>query len=239
MILPGNNRWRETDLAAKLEVLLVEDDIDMSMSIIDYLNIEGMRCDYARTGAEGINLAKNSGIPYDCIILDINIPQIDGITLCSRLRHEGLGTPVIMLTACDHLDDKLKAFAEGADDYLTKPFAMEELVARIKALSLRGKRGAILRCGELTMDIKARKVFRKDKELKLNGNSWAILKLLMLHHPEPVKTEDIIRELWGDEPPASNTLHVHLHNLRKIVDGPFQTQIIRTVPGYGVALAEE
>lgn len=236
--MPTAAHDRKIILCAQLEILLVEDDIDMAMSIVEYLNIEGMRCDYACTGMEGINLATHSGLSYDCIILDINIPQIDGITLCSRLRHDGLGIPVIMLTARDQLDDKLKAFERGADDYLTKPFAMEELVARIRALSLRGKRDIILRNGELVMNIKTRKVFRNGIELKLNGSCWTILKLLMVNHPEPVKTRDIIRELWGDEQPASNSLHVHIHNLRRVVDGPFQEQLIRTLPGYGLAMME-
>lgn len=224
----------------KLQILIIEDDADLAMSVGDFLEMEGMNCDYAYTGREGLKLAvMDRTVSYNCIVLDINLPHIDGFNLCKRIRSEGIGTPVLMLTARDQLEDKLEGFNIGADDYLTKPFAMEELVARLRSLSLRGKRHHLLQHGELVMDIKNRKVTRQGIELKLNGAAWHILKMLMLQYPEPVKTQDIIRDLWDGEPPASNTLHVHFHNLRKIVDGSFEKPMLRTIPGYGISLSEE
>lgn len=221
----------------RLQILIVEDDADLALSIGEFLEMEGMGCDYAHTGREGLELAvRDSTVSYSCIILDINIPHINGFDLCGKIRGEGLGTPVLMLTARDQLDDKLKAFDIGADDYLTKPFAMEELVARIRALAMRGRRQSMLRHGDLVMDLKTRTVTREGKPLKLNGAPWHILKMLMLQYPEPVRTQDIIRDLWAGEAPASNSLHVHFHNLRKVVDGPFEKQLIRTLPGYGISL---
>ena len=116
-------------------VLLVEDDIDLASTIVDYLELETIQCDHASNGLLGLNLIERQ--PYQVIILDINMPKMDGLTLCALLRERGLDTPVLMLTARDSLNDKLQGFQVGSDDYLIKPFAMQELVARVQVLARR------------------------------------------------------------------------------------------------------
>ena len=118
-----------------MNVLLVEDDIDLATTIVDYLELESMACDHASNGLMGLNLIENA--EYQVIILDINMPKMDGITLCKRMREIGIDTPVLMLTARDTLDNKLEGFNAGSDDYLVKPFAMQELIARIQVLGRR------------------------------------------------------------------------------------------------------
>jgi len=119
----------------KLQLLLVEDDIDLATAIIDYLELEDIHCDHAANGVSGFSLIQNN--KYDAIILDLNLPKMSGLKVCEAMRSEGIDTPVLMLTARDTLEDKLAGFAKGADDYLIKPFAMEELIVRTQVLSRR------------------------------------------------------------------------------------------------------
>ena len=125
-----------------INVLLVEDDIDLATTIVDYLEIESIECDHASNGVMGLNLIERN--QYQMIILDVNMPKMDGLTMCKTLRERGIDTPVLMLTARDSLDNKLEGFAAGSDDYLVKPFAMKELVARVKVLAKR-KSGEVKR----------------------------------------------------------------------------------------------
>ena len=118
-----------------LNLLLVEDDIDLATAVIDYLELEDIQCDHAANGLIGLNLIEKNS--YQAIILDLNLPKMSGLTVCESMRNKGMDTPVLMLTAMDSLQDKLTGFSKGADDYLVKPFAMEELIVRVQALSRR------------------------------------------------------------------------------------------------------
>ena len=220
-----------------LEILLIEDDPDLSALIMEYLDMESMRCDNAMTGTAGLKLAQDAdGIGYDCIILDLNLPLLDGLSVCSRLRRAGITTPVIMLTARDRLEDKLEGFSHGADDYLCKPFEMQELVARINVLAQRKYRNSDLVCDSLVMDIAARTVARGGQPLALSATEWKLLHLLLSHSPQPVSKQKLLSGIWGETPPDSDSLKVHVHNLRKLIDRPGERPLLHTVPGHGYAL---
>jgi len=220
------------------QFLLVEDDVDLATTIVEYLELEGMPCDYAGTGPEGLNLALNN--EYGAIILDINLPLLNGITLCSSLRRAGKETPVLMLTARERLDDKLAGFAAGTDDYLVKPFELRELTARLRALShRRSSQARVLRYGELSMNLDEHRAERAGTLLQLSPIGWRILLVLLRNAPHVVSRQQLLQEVWGDAAPDSDSLKVHLFHLRKCVDAPFDKQLLHTVAGHGVALREE
>jgi DNA-binding response OmpR family regulator len=218
-----------------IHLLLVEDNLDLANTVIEYLEISGIVCDHASNGQTGLNLALSQH--YDVILLDIMLPRLDGQQLCKQLREQGKQTPILMLTSLDALPDKLASFAMGADDYLVKPFELAELVARIRALSLRRSgQASRLQVADLTMDLSTRKVSRAGQELHLSPTCWTLLECLMRASPEPVGRERLEATVWGDEPPDSNTLKVHMHRLRKAVDKDFSQALIHTISGVGVQL---
>jgi len=218
-----------------IHLLLVEDNLDLANTVIEYLEITGIVCDHASNGQTGLNLALSQH--YDVILLDIMLPRLDGQQLCKQLREQGKQTPILMLTSLDALPDKLASFAMGADDYLVKPFELAELVARIRALSLRRSgQASRLQVADLTMDLSTRKVSRAGQELHLSPTCWTLLECLMRASPEPVGRERLEATVWGDEPPDSNTLKVHMHRLRKAVDKDFSQTLIHTISGVGVQL---
>ncbi len=221
-----------------LKTLLVEDDLDLATTLIDYMALEDIECDYAADGLVGYNLSLKGN--YDVIILDLNLPKLEGLTVCERLRSQEVETPILMLTACDTLEDKLIGFSKGADDYLVKPFAMEELIARIKVLSKR-RSGQMVRLtvADLHLDLSMRKATRAGVELKLSPTSLKLLELLMRASPASVSREKLAQGIWGDEQPDSNSLKVHIFNLRKQVDQPGWPQLLHTIPGFGFSLYEK
>jgi len=220
-----------------LNVLLVEDDLDLAETVIQYLELENVRCDYAANGMTGLQLAQQHR--YDVLLLDINLPRLDGLSVCQRLRTAGDDTPVLMLTARDRLNDKLDGFQAGTDDYLVKPFELQELVVRLQALARRRSgQVLILRCGDLEMNLDERSVRRAGKPLKLSPTGWRLLEILMRASPSVVSRKTLEETLWGDEIPDSNSLKVHLFHLRKAVDSPFPTALLHTVPGHGFVLKE-
>jgi DNA-binding response OmpR family regulator len=172
---------------------------------------------------------------FDAIVLDVMLPRLNGIEVCRRLRQEAQNTtPILMLTARDQLDDKLKGFQVGADDYLVKPFALPELVARIEALLRRGRgMTSLYRVGDLTLNLETMEVHRGGVEIKLSKTLFDILRILMREAPKVVPRETIERELWGDDLPDSDTLRSHLYNLRRAIDRPFDTPVIETLAGRG------
>lgn len=199
-----------------------------------------MHCDNAFTGSHGLQLAHSmDNIGYDCIILDVNLPVIDGLTVCKTLRNAGISTPIIMLTARDRLDDKLAGFSNGADDYLCKPFEIKELVARIKTLTKRSRHNSILSCEDLTMDMANKVVCRGTRKIALSMIEWKILRLLLANQPNPVNKQKIIFEIWGDSPPETDSLKVHIHNLRKHIDFPDEKPLLHTFSGHGYAICME
>jgi len=215
-----------------LNLILVEDNIDLAGGIVDYFSLENMQCDHANNGVSGLNLiGKNN---YQVIILDLGLPKMDGLTLCQSIREQGIDTPIIMLTARDELDDKIKGFDAGADDYLVKPFEMDELVVRVRALSRR-RSGQVksLNVGGITFNLLAKKVYCGEQVLKLSPIALKILEVLMRNSPSTVERDLLLQRVWGDTAPDSNSLKVHIHHLRKQLELVGQGALLQTVKGHG------
>ncbi len=220
-----------------LDILLVEDNQAISQNIADYLEPLGHRLDFASDGRAGLRLALEQ--TFDVVILDLALPGIAGLELCRQLRERALRhVPVLMLTARDTLDDKLLGFATGADDYLTKPFALAELAARCLALSQRYRLGSnhVLTIGPLEVDRQNGTVRRDGRPLRLTPLTYRILLLLAEAYPRPLPRFELSRGLWGDEPPDSDSLRSHVHLLRQVLDKPFDTPMLETVHGIGFRL---
>lgn len=222
-----------------LRILIVEDNFDIAENISDYLEAEGNILDFAMDGIGGLHLALTKD--FDAIVLDIMLPGMDGLTFCRKLKKEGgKQTPVLMLTARDTLDDKLAGFDAGTDDYLVKPFALEELAARLYALVRRTKSTAHtrFRIADLELDTGSMKVMRAGQPIELNRACLKILTILMKAHPNVVERKDLEHELWGDMPPGSDALRSHIYALRLAVDKPFKRPLLQTVHGVGYRLVE-
>jgi len=220
-----------------INVLLIEDDKDLSEAISDYMELDGIEFDFAYNGTAGLNLALNQ--TYDIILTDLNMPKMDGINVCQTLRQKGITTPILMLTARDTLDDKLTGFAAGSDDYLVKPFAMEELKVRLFAL-VRRAQGVVtnLTVGDLSIDLDKHLVTRAGQVLKMPPLCWKILVCLMQNSPNVVSKSKLEDQVWGDDLPNADSLKVHLFKLRQAIDAPFENKMIQTIHGVGVAIRE-
>lgn len=207
----------------------------------EYLESKDYVIDYAADGISGLRLGSCN--TYDAIVLDVMLPGVDGLNVCRRLRTESRSdVPVLMLTARDTLEDKLSGFDHGADDYLIKPFDLEELEARVAALIRRNKRAVSLGHLEidgLRIDGDTLRVTRDDRELTLTPIGLKILQLLMRTSPRVVSRNEVEREIWGDLPPDSDALRSHMYTLRKAVDKPFATHLIHTVHGAGFRFGHE
>ncbi len=220
-----------------LRILVIEDHLDIAENIGDYLAVQGHIVDFAMDGISGMHLALTQD--FDVIVLDLMLPGMDGITLCKRYREEAdKQTPILMLTARDTLDDKLVGFDSGADDYLVKPFALEELLARITALAKRGLNAqtSTLTVENLELNLGTMTVTREGKTIELNRACLTILQILMKSYPNVVKRQDLETALWGDMPPGSDSLRSHLYALRTKIDKPFSTAMLQTVHGIGYRL---
>ncbi len=220
-------------------VLLVEDHKNLAEAVGNYLESCGINVDFAYDGLSGMHLATTN--LYDAIILDIALPGIDGFEICTRLRQDAhLATPVLMLTARDQLDDKLRGFSTGADDYLVKPFDMPELEARVLAL-IRRQRGeldsAVYQVHDLEFNTRSMQVTRGKDRIQLSPTCLRILRILMRECPKLVTREQMEHELWGDFVPDSDTLRSHLYKLRKAIDKPYDVQLLETRQGIGYRLA--
>jgi len=221
-----------------LRILLIEDQRDIAANIWDYLEHRGFVMDHAGDGASGLRMALDGA--YDVIVLDLGLPKLDGLDLCRMLRQAHRDTPVLMLTARDTLDDKLAGFAEGADDYLVKPFAMKELEARIRVLYRRGRtqRGEQLRVADLVLDPANLSVERAGQRLTLTRAGFALLEALMRRAPHLVRHAELANALWGESGGDIATLHTHLSVLRSVIDRPFDLRLLHTVHGFGYRIAE-
>ncbi|WP_349342184.1 response regulator transcription factor [Marinobacter sp. MMG032] len=220
-----------------LDILLVEDDYDLATTVVQYLELEDIRCDHASNGVQGLQLLQDHD--YDALLLDLNLPRLDGLSLCRKLRDTGHDIPVLMLTARDQLKDKLDGFRSGTDDFLTKPFELDELVVRVRALTRRRSGQArILRYGELKMDLNKREACRAGRTLKLSPIGWKLLEMLLREAPAAVSRQRLEATVWGDSLPDSSALKVHIHHVRKAVDAGFLYPMIQTVPRFGFALRD-
>jgi DNA-binding response OmpR family regulator len=223
-----------------MRILVIEDNPDILANVLDYLQLKGHAVDCAQDGLGGLHLAVTQ--PYDLIVLDVMLPGIDGFQICQRLRKDArLHVPIIMLTARDTLADRIHGLDIGADDYLVKPFALSELLARIQAILRRaqGNRPHELRVGDLVFDMDALHVQRGGQVLKLHPFGLKLLAVLMQKSPAVVRRDVLEKELWGDDCPDSDSLRSHIHQLRQVVDKPFAKPLLHTVHGIGFRLAEE
>lgn len=220
-----------------LQLLIVEDDHDLASAVIDYLALEDIQCDYVANGLACLQLVEKTN--YDVIILDINLPRMNGLVVCENLRSIGVETPVIMLTALDSLKYKLEGFSCGADDYLIKPFVMEELIARTLALS---KRRSVLntrlQIADLTINVQQKTVKRAERSISLSPISFRILEVLMRESPNPVSREQLMYKVWREDLPDSNSLKVHMFNLRQKVDRDQERKLIKTLSKKGFVITE-
>jgi DNA-binding response OmpR family regulator len=221
-----------------ISVLIVEDSPDLAANIADYLEAKGYLVDIALDGVTGLHLAVTQ--PHDVIVLDLMLPGIDGLSLCRRLRQDAQSSvPVLMLTARATLDDKAAGFGEGADDYLVKPFELRELDLRLRALTRRAHASASLRrlkVADLEFDLDTFSVQRAGQALSLPALPLKILELLMRRAPGVVRRGEIEQVVWGDSPPDSDALRVHMHTLRSAIDPPGRPPLLHTLRGVGYQL---
>lgn len=223
-----------------IAVLIVEDSQDLAANIADYLEAKGYLVDVAMDGVTGLHLAVTQ--PHDVIVLDLMLPGIDGLTLCRRLRQDAKSAvPILMLTARDTLDDKAAGFGEGADDYMVKPFELRELDLRLRALARRARSSETLnrlKVADLIFDLDTLSVQRAGQAVSLPVLPLKILELLMKRTPSVVWRRDIERAVWGDSPPDSDSLRVHMHTLRSAIDPPGLPPLLHTVRGVGYQLKD-
>ncbi|AWM59046.1 response regulator transcription factor [Pseudomonas songnenensis] len=223
-----------------MRILVIEDNRDILANVLDYLELKGYVVDCAQDGLSGLHLAATQ--EYDLIVLDIMLPGIDGYQVCKRLREDARrDTPIIMLTARDALADRLQGLSAGADDYLIKPFALSELVARIEAILRRcqGSRKRQLQVADLCYDLDTLEASRAGQPIRLNPIGHKLLAILMQRSPAVVRREALEEALWGDHAPDSDALRSHIHQLRQVLDKPFDRPLLHTVHGVGFRLAED
>lgn len=221
-------------------ILVIEDNPDLVANLYDFLEARGHVVDVAYDGHSGLEFA--TGNRYDLLVLDLMLPDIDGLEVCRRLRtHDREDLPILMLTARDTLQDRLDGFAQGADDYLVKPFALQELEARLLALarrSLHQTRQQPLKIADLVLDPATLKVSRSGRAIKLTPIALKILKYLMRQAPRVVPRQELERHIWSDDRPETDALRAHLYTLRAAVDKPFGKPLIHTVHGVGFQMAD-
>ena len=222
-----------------MRVLLVEDEGRIADFIRKGLSEYGYAVDVAHDGEEALDWVDVA--QFDIVVLDVMLPVRDGIEVCRELRGRGVQTPVLMLTARDALEDRVRGLDSGADDYLVKPFAFAELLARLRALARRERSvsGARLQVGELVLDTTTREVFRQGRVIGLTSKEYALLEYLM-RHPNQVLTRTMIAEhVWNyDFDNATNVIDVHVRNLRRKMDDRFADKLIHTVRGAGYRISE-
>ncbi|WP_305417449.1 response regulator transcription factor [Photobacterium leiognathi] len=217
-----------------MKILIVDDNYQIVETISDYLELENNIVDCAYHGEGALKLIEDNH--YDVIIMDIMMPKIDGISAVEKIRADLLcGTPILFLSAKDTLDDKIAAFKAGGDDYLLKPFAMEELCLRIQALANRGQRKdiGILSFADIQINNQTDEVRRDDQIIKLSRIQLKILKLLIRQAPNIVTRQQIMETIWGDESPCSDALRSHIYGLRNAIDKGFSESRLETIHGQG------
>jgi heavy metal response regulator len=220
-----------------MRILLVEDEERIAAFIRKGLKEELYTVDVARDGSEALDIA-GAG-EYDLIILDLRLPVRDGISVCRELRAQGNKTPILMLTARDTIDDRVRGLDAGADDYLVKPFAFQELLARLRALARRPPviQDHTLRMGNLTLDTHTHQARRDAQTIELSAREYRLLELLMRHSGQVLTRTQIAEHIWGyDFDANSNIVDVYIRYLRRKVDDPFEPKLIQTVRGVGYKL---
>ncbi|MGI8585997.1 MAG: response regulator transcription factor [Thermoleophilaceae bacterium] len=223
-----------------MRVLLVEDDLRMAAAIRRSLRGEGIVADVAAKGSDALWMVRAT--EYDAVVLDVMLPDADGFQTCRRLRSEGVWLPVIMLTARDSVEDRVRGLDEGADDYLTKPFSLAELLARLRALVRRGpvERPTVLVVGDLRLDPATRQVWRGDSEIELSAREFALLETFMRRPGQVFSQTQLLEAAWdlGYEQ-RSNVVEVYVRYLREKLDRPFGVTSLETVRGMGYRLRKD
>lgn len=224
----------------RMRVLVVEDDARMGQALKRSLKTDRIVTDVTASGEDATRLARATS--YDAVILDLGLPGIDGFETCRRLRGEGVWAPVLMLTARDAVEDRVRGLDDGADDYLTKPFSHAELLARLRALARRGpvERPTVLEAGDLRLDPAARRVWRGDDELELTAREFALLETFLRSPGRVFSQHELLEAAWelGYEQ-KSNVVEVYVRSVRKKIDRPFDRRSIETVRGLGYRLRRD
>jgi two-component system OmpR family response regulator len=225
-------------IRCNMRLLVVEDDRKIASFVVNGLRQNGFAVDHAPDGEQGRDLAR--AVTYDAAVLDIMLPKLDGLSLLRQLRQAKVPTPVLILSAKASVDDRVKGLEAGGDDYLTKPFAFSELLARVHALIRRATHTAEptkLATGDLAMDLLAREVLRNGQRIDLQSREFALLELLLRHPGRPVTKTMILEHLWDYSfDPQTNVVDVLVHRLRTKVDKDFPVKLIQTIRGVGYVL---
>ncbi len=224
--------------SSTMRVLVIEDDSKIAGFVVNGLKQNGFAVDHAADGEQGLAMAAT--ISYDTIVLDVMLPKLDGLSLLRELRKEKVRTPVVILSARASVDDRVTGLQAGGDDYLTKPFAFSELLARVQALIRRASHvvepSTLSACG-VTMDLLSREVTRGARKFELQSREFALLELLMRHPGRAVTKTMIMEHIWDYSfDPQTNVVDVLVHRLRSKVDKDFEVKLIHTIRGVGYVL---
>jgi len=224
-----------------MRVLVIEDEAKVARALDDGLSREGYEVTVARTGEEGYYLLDSA--PFDLVVLDLMLPGRDGLEVLATMRSRDRGIPVLIVTARDSVEDRVIGLDAGADDYLVKPFAFAELLARVRALSRRGRSEAParLKVSDLEVDASARRVTRGGRTLDLTAREFELLEYLVRNHGRVVSREMLARDVWketGRATPLDNVIDVHIARLRRKVDDAAEAKLIHTVRGVGFMIGE-
>jgi DNA-binding response OmpR family regulator len=221
-------------------ILVVEDTTTIAEMLGEFLEGQGYAVDFAFDGTHGLQLATAN--PYDAIILDVLLPELSGLEVCRQLRrHAKSITPILMLTACKSIEDKIEGLESGADDYLVKPFEMRELEARVRALLRRDRHQVsidVMKVANVIFYPGTLEVIRANRTLHISPIGLKLLTILMRESPSVVSARDIEREIWGDSLSDPHVLRSHVHNLRRIIDKPFSFPLLHTIHSTGYRIAD-
>ena len=224
-----------------MDVLIIEDNTDIATNIADYLVVRGHSADFAHNGITGLQLALENS--YDVIILDLVLPGMNGLTLCEKYQQQNTQrfTPILMLTAKDTVEDIVTGLSAGADDYLIKPFSLQVLLARLEVLQRRSSKkdnNKILSAYDLSINLDTREVKRGKSAIFLKPTTAKILEYLIRNTHRVVPRKEIEKHIWGDNPPAGDSLRAHIYSIRQSVDKASDLQLVHTIHGIGYRIAK-
>jgi two-component system response regulator MprA len=222
-----------------MRILIVDDEPGLRRAVARALSLERYEVQQAQDGGEALTAL--GGRPFDAVVLDVSMPGVDGLEVCRRLREGGDRTPVLMLTARDTVDDRVAGLDVGADDYLVKPFALRELLARLRAITRRSADGDghVLRFGDLRLDTRSLEVQRGERELELTRTELLLLELFLRHPRQVLSRTTIFESVWGyDFGPSSNALGVYVGYLRRKTEADGASRLLHTVRGFGYVLRD-
>jgi DNA-binding response OmpR family regulator len=228
---------------ATMKILLVEDEARLATAVRRVLDEEGYATEWAADGADGLTRAATG--EFDVILLDVMLPTYDGYEIARRLRSDGSTVPILMLTARDGIQDRVRGLDAGADDYLVKPFALAELLARVRALGRRVKmsgqaEASVLTIGDLDLDLRSREARRGTRRIELTAREFGLLEMLMRHPGQVMSRSQLLDGVWSyDAVTESNVVDIYIHYLRNKIDRGFDKKLLRTVRGMGYAIRAE